>query len=273
MRNLIAIAFCWLVLAQVNGQSFERSYAQYVDRVRPEAVSGRIPTLPYDLLREQKSVSRVLPVIDNVLSDSLVIIRRLGYQSLDVLQGVFNETIEKQQILGLQFKGLEDPASEIQTISLDNISEVSAELFTVPQKSRLIAMLKQNVASKEVLVELVGKLGDNSAIPDLRSLSQPGNSPKMRWAAYLALARLGDQSAIATIESKVRNLEVDSDVVYNVIPGLIYTNQKQLYDYLVQELNKAERNCEPADPDQVRSINCAFRILELLAPKIEGYNM
>lgn len=270
-RIVISVIVSILTIGSGIGQSFERSYEDYLAKIRPAAMEGIISPLPYDLLREKNKLERVLPAIDQSLSDSLVIIRQLAYQSLDVLHQVFEREIEHQQILGLQFKGLEDEVTDIQVISLDNISKMDPSWFTVPQKNKLIQMLRGQVVNGEVLIELVGKLGDLSAISAIKKYSQPGQSPKLRWAAYLALARLGDYSAIATINDKVRNLDVNSDVVYNIVPGLIYTQQKELYDYLVEELNSEKRNCEPADPDQTRPINCAYRILEMLAPKIEDF--
>ena len=266
---------CFLLIIFISyisqAQSFDKTFGKYVEEVRPKAIKGEIPSLPYELLRGEKNLDRVLPAIDRSLIDTLVIIRRLGYQSLDVLHRVFDEKIEKQRILGIQFKGLEDSSFEIQSITLDNMNDLDPDLFTNPQKQRLIQLLNQEVSNKEVLIELVGKMGEQSAIESLRSYSRSGNPPKIRWATYLAMARLGDQSAITTVKNKVSNLQVDSDVVYNIVPGLIYTNQKELYDYLVEELNKEEKNCEPADPDQTRAINCAYRILEYLTPHIVDF--
>ena len=277
MKKVFQLAFYLPVLAGVLftrpsvGQSFERSYERYVEDNRSQAVSGVNISIPYQLLREQDDLSRVLPVIDNTLSDSLLSIRKLGFQSLDELQGVFDEELEKQQILGIQFKGLEDPSSEIQSITLDNMNKLSPTLFTIPQKGRLTNLLNGEVVNKELLLELVGKLNEPSAIPTIRQYTNPGNSPMVKWKAYLALARLGDEQAISTLLSKVSTLEVNTDVVYDILPGLVYTHQKELYDFMVAELYKDDRNCLPADPDQTRPINCAYRILEYLAPHIVDF--
>lgn len=257
-------------LPSVFSQSFQ-SYDVYVASVRADTAAGRLPVLPYDLLRSQTNASEILGAINNTLSDTLMIIRRVGYQSLGVLHRTFDQEIIRKQIIELQFKGLADPSSEIQSLSLDNLADLDRKLINASQTNQLVRLIDETFPNKDVLLLLVGRLSDQSAVPAIRRFTQPGNSAKVRWAALLSLARLGDQDAISTVDSKIQNLEVNSDVVYNIVPNLIYTNQKQLYDFLVEELNGNQRNCEPANPDETEPINCAFRILEMLAPKVEDF--
>ncbi|WP_421875107.1 hypothetical protein [Marinoscillum sp.] len=272
MKRTFAILFILVGLSlQISAQSFERAYLKNVEESREQAAGSVNLSIPYDLLRAQRDVTRALQVIDQTLSDTLMPIRKLGYQSLDVLHGVATETLEHQQIAGVQFKGLDDASAEIRTITLDNLSELDPQYYTTPQRQALTNRLGQQSGNVEVLLEVVGKLQEPAAIESIRPYAQAGNSPTVRWKAYLAMARLGDQAAVATILGKMENLEVNTDVVYDIVPGIIYTQQKALYDWLVNELNSEQRNCLPADPDQTRPINCAYRILEYIAPQIAEF--
>ncbi len=271
IKYLTNILFLLMMVDQVSAQSFEKAYANYISSVRSEAAKGIVPALPYELLRDQKKIERVLPAIDQTLNDSLVAIRKIGYQSLAMLQMQYDDQLTRQRILGIQFKGLEDEDFEIQTLVMNHMNEADASLFTPPQTNYLIERLKNMKLGTEVLLEIVGKFNDPLAILTIRPLSLPGNAPKVRWAAYKAMARLGDAEAIATIRGKVKRLEINSDVVYGILPDLIYTYQKELYDLLVEELHSDARNCEPADPDQTRPINCAYRILEMIAPHVADF--
>ncbi|WP_339812730.1 HEAT repeat domain-containing protein [uncultured Imperialibacter sp.] len=232
---------------------------------------GNSSALPYQVLRQTQQIDNNIRVIQNAVRDTLATVRRACYQSLDVMQKSTTAPAAKQQILALQLQGMTDESLDIVGLSIQNLSSVPSSLFNASQKKTLIQTLDRQVAKKEVLIKMVGTLKDQSAAPALRQLSQPGNSAKVRWAAYLALSRLGDQTAINLVNNKVRGIEVNDDMVYDMAPSIIYTQQKQLYDYLVELLYSNEKNCESANPDQTNTINCAYRILELLAPQIVDF--
>lgn len=248
-------------------QTTDETYSSHLNQVR----MGANPAQPYNLLRATNNMEIVKGVVAENLRDTLVSVRRFCYQSLDVIQKSATAPATKQQILALQLQGMEDESPDIVGLSIQNLSSVPVSLFNASQKTLLIQALDRQAPKKEVLIKMVGTLKDESAAPALRQLSQPGNSAKVRWAAYLALARMGDQTAINLVNNKVRGIEVNDDMVYDMAPSIIYTQQKQLYDYLVELLYSNEKNCESANPDQINAINCAYRILELLAPEIESF--
>ncbi|WP_339795360.1 HEAT repeat domain-containing protein [uncultured Imperialibacter sp.] len=181
-------------------------------------------------MRSTNNTAVLKRLIAESLNDTTVSVRKACYQSLDVMQKSAIAPVAKQQILALQLRGMEVESSDIVGLSIQNLSSVPPSLFNASQKTLFIQTLDRQVAKKEVLIKMVGTLKDESAAPALRQLSQPGNSAKVRWAAYLALARLGDQTAINLVNNKVRGIEVNDDMVYDMAPSIIYTQQKQLYD-------------------------------------------
>ncbi|HNP07664.1 MAG TPA: hypothetical protein PKN99_08545, partial [Cyclobacteriaceae bacterium] len=92
-----------------------------------------------------------------------------------------------------------------------------------------------------------------------------------RWAALLALARMGDQEATQSVMRRAQRLPVNDDVVYEVFPDLVYTRQRSAIDYLIVELKRDEKKCFTADAEDETPITCAYRIMEMLAPVIDKY--
>ncbi len=262
--GLAAVSLFFNVLM---AQTESNNFSAYLSQVR----AGSSRSLPYTLLQDEGKFGQVLPVIEQSLSDTLVAVRRACYQSLQVMQQSASITKRKSELLSTQFKGLDDPSPEIVGLTISNLSQLPPALFSKRQQEELASRLGTEIPAKELLVKMMGSQGVAQAIPHLRPLTQPENAPKVRWAAHLALARLGEQPAINFINRRVRSFEVGDDLVYDILPDVIYTRQKQLYDYLVELLNSNERNCEPADPDQGGLINCAFRILEMLASEIADF--
>lgn len=223
---LFVTIFFFLLSNSLLSQSAEEAYSAYINQVK----TGTSQAQPYSLLRSTNNTAVLKRLIAESLNDTTVSVRKACYQSLDVMQKSAIAPVAKQQILALQLRGMEVESSDIVGLSIQNLSSVPPSLFNASQKTLFIQTLDRQVAKKEVLIKMVGTLKDESAAPALRQLSQPGNSAKVRWAAYLALARLGDQTAINLVNNKVRGIEVNDDMVYDMAPSIIYTQQKQLYD-------------------------------------------
>ncbi|MEQ8470969.1 MAG: hypothetical protein RIC35_07285 [Marinoscillum sp.] len=268
MKHIICLLTFILSLTNLSleGQSFKRDYQSHLDQHQDQEIP-----IPYELLKRQTNLDNILGVIDRTLSNEAINIRAVGYESLDVLHEVFKRTQDHKQVLALQMKALEDRSTQIQLRAIVLLSELEPAYFSASQKTLLISHLTNTADTQSELLRLIGQLGDTSAITAIRPYTQKGISPKLRWQAYLAMARLGDEQAIATLLSKVQNLEVDTDVTYDLVPGLVYTHQKSIYNFLIAAINSNETNCLPADPDQTQPINCAYRILEYIVPEITDF--
>lgn len=252
------------------GQSYQ-DFSAYIAEIRPDAEAGTIPSLPYGWLRNRADDTSLPAEIKVGAEDTLQVIRRVAYQAAEVVVSSSSSPAIRQNAFAVLMAGLSDTDLALQGIVMQLLTSQDAELFSGQDVRVLVSKLDTTIPGKESLLKLLGRLNAPEATAEIRRFTTAGNKAAIRWAAYLALARMGDESAIATIRQKVSGLAINSDVVYDILPGIIYTRQKELYDLLVKELNNDERNCEPADPDQFRSIRCGYRIMELLAPYVEGF--
>jgi hypothetical protein len=121
------------------------------------------------------------------------------------------------------------------------------------------------------LIKIAGFLDMKYLIPDIRPFAQPGNTRQIRWAALLSLSRMGDLIAMEELLKRVRKVRLNDDVVYTVFPDLIYTRQRAAINFLVETLHSETKNCTSADVEREVRVVCGFRIMEQLAPVIEGY--
>ena len=266
LRSIFLLA-AFVASLNAMSQNTPTSLADYFQAVR----DGAATPLPYELVRDAESVSSNLNTIRKNLSDTLTGVRKACYQLLNVMQQNAMPREQKMAVLSLQLSGVHDELPDHVGLSIGYLSLVSPGLFTDTQKEELLSLMGSDLPKKGVLVRLVGTLETPSAASPLRELAQPGNPAKVRWAAYLALSRLGEEPAITFVSRRVRGMEVNDDLIYDMVPDVIFTRQRQLYDYLVELLHSNEQNCESADPDQLTAINCAYRILEALAPEIVDF--
>ena len=109
-------------------------------------------------------------------------------------------------------------------------------------------------------------------MPDIRNIFiLPHQTDKVKWAAHLALARMGDNTEIAYCIRVVQSKQMNNAIVYNLVPSLIYTRQKAVFDYLITILNSDEKNCNSSNPDNDSRIVCGYRVMEFLAPVIKDF--
>ena len=144
--------------------------------------------------------------------------------------------------------------------------------FSVAAKDSLYAYFQRKSGNMNTLIRLLGYLNVQKAKYELFALSQDGAAGhKDRWAALLALSRMGDEQAINDVMNRVKRMPVSDALAYEVFPDLVYTRRREAFSYLLETLNSDAKNCESADPERPSRIPCAYRVMEMLAPAIGNY--
>jgi hypothetical protein len=92
-----------------------------------------------------------------------------------------------------------------------------------------------------------------------------------RWDALLALARMGDPAAVESCMKKIRRVEAGDDVVYRLMPDLLYLHRPEAVAYLVEVLNSDENLCSSPNPYVEEKILCGYRVMERLVGYLKGY--
>ncbi|MDR1974559.1 MAG: hypothetical protein LBQ31_07795 [Bacteroidales bacterium] len=119
---------------------------------------------------------------------------------------------------------------------------------------------------------LVGTLNISKLRDTLMQLRYNLNFPfSTRWACMLALARMGEKTAIDEVLAKVSTKKTDDNMIYLFYPDLIYTRQRKIFDFLITRMQDKNGNCFSANPNNPQKIDCGYRIMELLAPVISDF--
>ncbi len=90
---------------------------------------------------------------------------------------------------------------------------------------------------------------------------------------YLGLAKIrgGNEERLTNLMKNVRQIELSDDFVYDVVPLLVYTRQREVFDYLWELIDSRNQACTTADAESTGRIDCAYRIVEYLGRAIEGF--
>jgi PBS lyase HEAT-like repeat len=232
---------------------------------------GKYPAIPLELTKPE-NVQLVLNALPKYLADSVATVR-LRATSLARSIGspskiIAVRTKAVQQIIAAS----KDRDTGNAGAALTFVTEFKKNDFSKTDQDTLYAIFKRKSAHLNTLIRLMGYLEIQSSKNDLYNLSQDaGLGRKDRWAAILALARMGDEQAANDILNRIKRMPVGDAVVYEVFPDLIYTRRPEAISYLVEALNSDAKNCESANSDNPERIPCAYRIMEMLAPVIENY--
>lgn len=254
----------------INGQdnsSVEKVLKDYMNTVRKELYSP----MPDKLLYNEKNSKELLDLLNTYYTDTLAKVRLkayyLAYKSTYKLTG---QELRNKAVYNI-VQGLKDPDSGNVGNAAGWLTNFKSEDFSDESKDSIRSILRQKVAHREKIIKLAGFLNLKDEIEYIKSIMVVNSSSKFVWACHLTLARMGVEDEIGYCVDMVKKQGVNDDVIYELIPDLIYTKQKESFDYIIEILNSNEKNCFSANPENPQKILCGYRVMEFLAPVIKDF--
>ncbi len=269
-KSRITTFFQVFVLTLVTCISEAQDIKEIVSNYFKEVRSGNYPSVPIQISLPENAYT-ILNLLPSYLKDSIGDVRAKAYEIANLTTSRSSVASVRNQGVDALIRACRDKDSGNIGLALDYLTEFSKEDFTVSAKDSMRNLVRAQTAHFDQLIKLAGFLNLTDLKEEIRPYSQPGNSTQMRWAAIISLARMGESSSIKDMMKRVTKLPVNDDIVYEVFPDLIYTRQREAIEYLVEVLNSDAKNCMSADAERETAMVCGYRIMEQLAPIIEGY--
>jgi hypothetical protein len=224
-------------------------------------------------LYNPKNETDALSSITTYLKDSLNEVRYSAYSLISSLGQQSTSPGFRQRAVATIISGWRDTDSGINGLIGSALQQFKQSDFTNPVKDSLRTLVQLIPPYYNKLVKLCGFLGLADQITIIQSQIQSNSikSKSDKWAAYLALCRMGNTQAMSYVMTRVKKHGINDDVVYEVFPDLIYTRQPEAISYIVEVLHSDAKNCESPNPEINEAIPCAYRVMEYLAPVIEDF--
>lgn len=248
-------------------------YAQQNIQVYFAAVAQQQPTTPFTFdpaVGENRYIQELSPY----LADTLVTVRSEAYLLVSRLGQSSKQAKVRKEVVKILLKGWRDKDTGVNGRVANALLRFNKDDF---DKTALEDIRSLNGTAKAYtgrLFKLIGKLDMRDQINTIRAQTQNQQSPLSRqdvWLAYVAMARMGDALSEQTVMDKANKLGSNDDTIYELYPDLVYIGSRTTIDFLVKELYSEENNCSSPDAESDRPINCAYRIMEMLAPVIKDY--
>jgi hypothetical protein len=251
--------------------SFGQNAKDVLDSYFTEVRSGKYPSIPLPLGRPENA-KKTLSAVAPLSKDSSAIVRSKAYAIVRYVGTTSRQANIREQSAMQLLRACRDKNSANVGIALEYLTEFKREDFNTATKDTLRNIYKSMPPHIGKVIKLIGFLQLKDIQPNIQILAQNKEANKYdRWAAQLALARMNDQLTMDNIMTRIKKLDINDDVVYDIFPDLIYTKQPQAFAYLIEALNTDAMNCTGADAETDVRISCAYRVMEQLAPVIEGY--
>lgn len=150
------------------------------------------------------------------------------------------------------------------------LEEMRKDEILIDQLLRIdTALLKAESAYRQRFFLLAGWLGRSEALNAVPY--EYRRSVRDQNAYDLAMIRLGEERRIRRLNRLLQSVSVNDDFVFDLAADLLYTRRREVFDFFLDQILLDQQNCSPADAHSSGRINCAYRLLELIAPHIEDF--
>lgn len=148
----------------------------------------------------------------------------------------------------------------------------NSRFFTPAVENMIASYAIEGDAPFEEITLLSARLGLTDLVPHFRHLLISNEfTPGKEWTIKIALGRLGDSEAADWCIDQVRSIGMNDLVVNELVPDLVFMRYKPAIDFLLQMIMDDEKNCSSPNPDSDVKINCAYRLIEFVAPVIVDF--
>ncbi len=199
--------------------------------------------------------------------------RYISYFYLQRIALGFDNIAPQSQLLDLIVRrGLKDADSGNRTAAIKLLYAFPLDCFTTTSKNSIASFVVSQEEPFTDFVRLAGWAKIAQVEVSLLELLRLGElSNKESWEVHLALARIGNEESLQYCMQMIRNAGMNDLVVHSLVPEIIYLNQKEGVDYLLMKILDDDKFCSSPNPEIELNINCAYRLMESVAPVIVDF--
>jgi hypothetical protein len=219
---------------------------------------------------ESTRMEKLIRGLDRFYTDSSGYIRQKAYY-LTYKKGMHPETKSGIRAVHKLLEGCSDQDKGIAGQNISYLQQFSKNDFddkAVEEIGKLVENRK--TAHYKKLVLLAGFAGAGQETLYQKFLDKETPQEDKSYIAF-ALARMGGQEAISYCLKILRKRKASDAVVNYLVPLAIYTRQKEIIRFCEEIIFLDKKLCHSPNPDYSGKILCGYRVLELLAPVIEGF--
>jgi len=191
----------------------------------------------------------------------------------DISLKTANQRLKNNIVYCLVNLGLNDISLGVRSGVIDYLNRLDNYSFDQRSQNRLASIIIDKPSHYKRLVKLTGRIQMHQLVPHYTNRLKQDTviNTQQQWAIKLALGRMGDAQFVSECIQYVDAIGINDMVIYNLIPDLLYLQNKQVLDYLLDEVVMVNMDCRSTDPDNEVAIDCGYRLIEVVAPYIKDF--
>lgn len=253
-----------------NAQDMNKVVFETLEDIRNNRQSNNIMILDKWLVSNPKET---IDAFSKYLSDSSDAVQQFSLSYIGRAGYLSKSNADRKRAVELLLTSYNDESSLVRNEVGRKLKYFKKVDYTDAAAGTLASYLKGKKYISKQLILLAGYINPSGTDILLRDIQTDSLFKKreIQWACRLALSRVGDLNSINYCINLAKKNGLNDRVVYELVPDLIYTHSKDIYDYLVTLLNSNEKSCGSSNPDSNEKIVCGYRLMEMLAPVINNY--
>ena len=220
------------------------------------------------IFEDQKNADKLIKAAAEYVPDSLRKIRLKAYDLIRIISQASEDQNVRIQATGLLCRALGDEDSGVIASALRGLKGYNQQDFGDEGKLLITQSIQPNQPHVDRVAKLAGFIGISNATEPLNQLINSNIPYKNKWAAHIALARLGDQTSIDYLTQKLASAPIGDSFMYDVVPDLVYTRQPEIFKFLEDIIFSDEADCNSSNPDSDQKILCGYRVMEMIGNAI-----
>ncbi|MBN9293981.1 MAG: hypothetical protein J0G96_08380 [Flavobacteriia bacterium] len=223
-------------------------------------------------IQQQTDVQQVASAIQKIAVDStktefantIYLIRQMQKKQIS------NSKV--QEILAYSLSEIAIANKKQAAMALKAMRAFERKHFTSASKENILQVVSFNDLARIEAIEIIGFIGNEGDISFLKGISKfVSLGKKEQYKTLLALVRLGDPESVDQYIQDITSRVINDQLVYSILPDMIYTRNKRVFDFLLQDTQHSIARCYSGNNDSPEKILCAYRILEEIAPYILNF--
>jgi hypothetical protein len=250
-----------------DAQGVVQELEKYLTQVK---INSSTP-IPEAILNGSKSEKALLETLFAHANDSG---EEFKFRVIDLVRliGLKSKNVETRKLsVNFIVKAIADKNLRVSGFASHAVANFMKADFSQIDSDSILSYLRPGMPNLDLLFKVAGYLESAQSKEKISSALIQPMSPTIKWNARLALARLGDEDAADFILEKISTATIDDAFVYSLIPGLVYTRNRNIFRALEKILLSDDHLCSSSHPDSQKKVLCAYRVLEEIAPAIENF--
>ena len=156
------------------------------------------------------------------------------------------------------------------SIAINALRVFDESAFNQQARAEIGDLIVDKTRHLDDIILIAGWLGLSADI-EAYERTKENHPPRIFQRIQLAKLRAGNTSKLTGFLKNVKEVPIDDEFNYTIAPLVAYTRQKPAVDYLLEVISMRISGCSPGDAESSGNIDCAYRLVEMVAPIINEF--